>query len=49
MSGFTSRMPTDEEIQDYDQNFTTHIVMTSPTDWKPWSEECVEILASNLF
>ena len=39
MSGFTSRMPTDEKIQDYDQNFTTHIVMTSPTDWKPWSKE----------
>ena len=39
MSGFTSRIPTDEEIQDYDQNFTTHIVMTSPTDWKPWSKE----------
>jgi hypothetical protein len=39
MSGFTSRIPTDEEIQDYDQNFTTHIVMTSPTEWKPWSKE----------
>ena len=39
MSGFTSRIPTDEESQDYDQNFTTHIVMTSPTEWKPWSKE----------
>ena len=46
MSGFTSRMPTDEEIQDYDQNFTTHIVMTSPTDWQPWSKEWERIESS---
>ena len=46
MSGFTTRMPTDEEIQDYDQNFTTHIVMTSPSEWKPHSEEWARIESS---
>ena len=39
MSGFTTRIPTDEELQDFDQTFTTHIVMTSPTEWKPHSDE----------
>jgi hypothetical protein len=39
MSGFTSRMPTDEELQDYNQTFTTHVVKTSPSEWKPWSKE----------
>jgi hypothetical protein len=37
MSGFTVRSPTDEELQDYDQNFTTHVTMTSPDHWEPWS------------
>jgi hypothetical protein len=46
MSGFTSRMPMDEELQDYDQTFTTQVVMTTPSEWKPWSKEFKRIEAA---
>jgi hypothetical protein len=35
MSGFTVRVPTDAEIADRGENMTTHINMTSTSDWEP--------------
>ena len=46
MSGFTSCIPTEEELQDCDQNFTTHIVMTSPIEWRLWSKDWQRIEAA---
>jgi hypothetical protein len=43
MSGFMVRIPTNEELQDYDQNFTVHVTMTSPDHWEPWSKKYGEI------
>ena len=35
MYGFTVRMPTDAEIADKGKDMTTHINMTSTSDWEP--------------
>ena len=35
MSGFTVRMPTDAELADKGEDMTTHINMTSTSDWEP--------------
>ena len=35
MSGFTVRMPTDAEMADRGEELTTHINMTSTSDWEP--------------
>ena len=35
MSRFTVRIPTEAELNDKEQDFTTHLNMTSTTNWKP--------------
>jgi hypothetical protein len=35
MSGFTVQIPTDTELNDKEQDFTTHINMTLTSEWGP--------------
>jgi hypothetical protein len=35
MSGFTVRIPTEAELKDKEQDFTTHVNKTSTTNWEP--------------
>jgi hypothetical protein len=35
MSGFAVRIPTEAELKDKDQDFTTHVNMASTTNWEP--------------
>ena len=39
MSGFTVRLPTQEEIDDHEQLNTTWVHMTNDAPWKPYSSE----------
>ena len=43
MSGFTVRLPTQEEIDDHEQLNTTWVHMTNDAPWKPYSSEFATI------
>ena len=42
MSGFTTRKPTWDEVNDKDEQETTHVQMTNTADWTPYSSTAAQ-------